>query len=85
MEWLPEAMTDLLEDPNRLPTNFERHPAGMLLVLRLAKQLIAAMRFLHKQRIVHRDLKPGNVLLTPASPARLPPAHGMRALVCTAL
>lgn len=37
-------------------------------VIRLAKQILTGVAFLHRNNVVHLDLKPQNVLLTSASP-----------------
>jgi mitogen-activated protein kinase kinase kinase 1 len=53
MEWCPETLTSLLEKGPLLPEHF----------VRIAKQIIRALAFLHRLNILHRDLKPSNVLL----------------------
>uniref|UniRef100_A0A1A7Z181 Serine/threonine-protein kinase 17A n=1 Tax=Iconisemion striatum TaxID=60296 RepID=A0A1A7Z181_9TELE len=37
-------------------------------VIRLAKQILTGVAFLHRNNVVHLDLKPQNILLTSASP-----------------
>ena len=46
---------------------------GLLLLLRIAKEICVGMAFLHSDEngIVHRDLKPANILLDPAGAVKI--------------
>ncbi|GAX82269.1 hypothetical protein CEUSTIGMA_g9698.t1, partial [Chlamydomonas eustigma] len=58
LEYLPKTVSCIISD-------FSGNGGLPLpLVWTLLRQLLQALRFLHKQQIVHRDLKPANLMVT---------------------
>ncbi len=52
--------------------SLSRHrPASLAEILRIARQMCAALEHAHAQGIIHRDLKPENVLIAPDGSAKL--------------
>jgi eukaryotic-like serine/threonine-protein kinase len=49
----------------------QARPTRMDEVLRLARQLCAALQHAHSKNLVHRDVKPHNILVTPEGVAKL--------------
>ncbi|KAK3262632.1 hypothetical protein CYMTET_28523 [Cymbomonas tetramitiformis] len=53
-EYAQGELFEILEDDKSLPESTVQH---------IAKQLVAALHYLHSNRIIHRDMKPQNILI----------------------
>jgi serine/threonine-protein kinase len=60
------SVRDLIQFPGRAPA-----PLAVPTVLRIARQMITAVAWLHHNEVIHRDVKPGNVLMMADGTVRL--------------
>lgn len=63
MEYVPFGeLSTYLQNSRGLPEN---------LVQQVARQVLHALRYLHKRKITHRDIKPDNILISSLDPLRV--------------